>query len=103
MNNEMTHGEWEVEIGRQLRALRLRRNIDQQQLAGRAGVALNAVKHLEAGKGATITSLVKVLRALERDEWLETLAPLVSISPMQMLKSKPVRQRASKSRSMTNV
>ena len=103
MYNTMTHGEWEVEIGRQLRALRLRQNIDQQQLAGRAGVALNAVKHLETGKGATITSLVKVLRALERDEWLRTLAPLVSISPMQMLKSKPVRQRASKSRSMTDV
>ncbi|HBC87733.1 MAG TPA: XRE family transcriptional regulator [Lentisphaeria bacterium] len=98
MKRDITHREWEAELGQQLRVLRIRKNMDQLQLAERAGVALNAVKRLESGKGATLTSLIKVLRTLERDEWLATLTPQVSISPMQMLKSKPVRQRVSRNR-----
>ncbi len=61
-------------------------NLDQKSLASRAGVSLNAIKHLESGKGARVNSLVKVLRALDKADWLETLAPAVSICPMQMLK-----------------
>lgn len=87
--------EWEVELGRQIRALRLRQNLDQQQLAGRAGIGLNAVKNLERGKGATLRSLIQVLRVLNRVDWLRALAPTVSISPVQMLKTKTPRQRAS--------
>lgn len=85
-----------VELGEQLRALRLRQNVDQQQLAARAGVALNAVKNLESGKGATVGSLLKVLRALGREDWLRSLSPQVSISPLQALTRKPARQRASR-------
>lgn len=95
MVNTKTKEEWESTLGRQLRDLRLRQNVDQRLLAEQAGVALNAVKHLEAGKGSTITTLVKVLRALGRADWLGTLAPAVSVSPIQMLKSRPARQRAS--------
>ena len=87
--------ELEAEFGQQLRLLRLRQNIDQRQLAGQAGVALNVVKRLEAGRGATLKSLTKVLRALGRTDWLNTLAPVVSISPLQMAKTKATRQRAS--------
>jgi transcriptional regulator with XRE-family HTH domain len=101
--NNITTSEWETDLGRHLRDLRLRQNIDQRQLAARANVALNAVKHLEKGKGATVTSLIKVLRTLGREEWLSTLAPQVSISPMQMLKSKPVRQRASRAKGTRHV
>jgi len=82
-------------LGAQLRALRLRQNIDQQQLAARAGVALNAVKNLESGKGGTTRSLLKVLRTLGREDWLDALAPQVSISPLQALTRKTTRQRAS--------
>jgi len=96
MTTQLTPDEWEAELGQHLRDLRLRQNIDQRQLAERADVALNAVKNLEWGKGATVTSLVKVLRALGREVWLGTLAPQVSISPLQMLKAKPARQRASR-------
>ena len=103
MTESMTTEEWEATLGRQLRALRLRQNVDQRQLAEQAGVALNVVKNLEAGKGATVKSLVKVLRALGRIEWLDTLAPAVSISPLQMLKSKPSRQRASRGKGTPHV
>ena len=87
-----------LDLGRQLRALRLRQNLKQDQLAARAGIALNAVKNLETGKGATVRSLVRVLRVLDRTGWLTTLAPAVTISPIQMLRTRAPRQRASRSR-----
>ena len=90
--------EWEAKLGEQARNLRLRQNLDQQTLAERAGVGLSALKNLESDKGATVKTLIKTLRALGRAQWLETLAPAVSISPLQMLKAKPQRQRASRPR-----
>jgi transcriptional regulator with XRE-family HTH domain len=103
MNNQLTPGEWESEIGEQLRTLRLRQNVDQRQLARQAGIALNAVKNLETGRGATLTSLVKVVRTLGRSDWFRTLAPPVSISPLQMLKAKPARRRVSVKRKAPRV
>ena len=99
MNTALTSQELEQRLGERLRELRLLKNLDQRTLAERAGVSLNAVKHLEAGSGARVHSLINVLRALNREQWLETIAPTVSISPMQMLKSgsrarKRVRRRA---------
>ena len=86
--------ELQTDFGQQLRLLRLRQNIDQRQLARQAGVALNVVKRLESGRGATLKSLVKVLRVLGRGDWLNTLSPPVSISPLQMVKAKAARQRS---------
>ena len=93
--------EFEAELGRQVRTLRLRQDLDQRQLADRAGIALNAVKNLEGGNGSTLRSLVLALRALNRADWLHTLAPAVSISPVQMLKAKAPRQRASRKKTTT--
>lgn len=93
--------EWEAGLGEQVRNLRLRQNLDQRTLAEQAGVGLSALKNLESGKGATLKTMIKVLRALGRASWLESLAPAVSISPLQMLKTKPARQRASGPRKRT--
>ena len=101
METSKSTEEWEAELGEQARNLRLRQNLDQQTLAERAGVGLSALKNLESGKGATVKTLIKTLRALGRAQWLETLAPAVSISPLQMLKVKPQRQRASRPRKPT--
>ena len=103
MTTQLTTNESAAELGRHLRELRLRRNIDQRKLAEQAAVALNVVKNLEGGKGATVTSLIKLLRVLGREEWLRTLAPPVSISPLQMLKAKPARQRASRAKGSSHV
>lgn len=96
MRDARTTEEIEKDLGRQVRSLRLRKNLPQERLAERAGVALSALKNLESGKGAALKTLIKVLKALERLAWLDTLAPVVSISPLQILKSKPPRQRASR-------
>lgn len=98
MKTAKTVEEWESDLGEQMRALRLRANLDQISLAERAGIGLTAVKNVESGKGATLKTLIKMLRALDRADWLSSLAPPVSISPLQMLKAKPARQRASRRR-----
>lgn len=90
-------------LGSRLRELRLLKNLDQKSLAERAGISLNAVKHLESGKGARVNSLIKVVRALERTDWLDTLAPIVSISPMQMLKSGSREPRRARRRARARV
>jgi transcriptional regulator with XRE-family HTH domain len=96
--NSKTIEEWGRTLGEQLRNLRLQHNIDQRELAAQAGVALNAVKHLEAGRTATTKTLINVLRVLNRADWLESLSPQVSINPLQMVNLKAPRQRVFKER-----
>jgi transcriptional regulator with XRE-family HTH domain len=98
-----TIGELEQSLGRTIRELRIRKNLDQVTLAEQAGIALNAVKNLENGKGATLSSLLNVLKALDRIEWLSTLSPAVSISPIQALNSKSKRSRVGRPRKKKNV
>lgn len=95
MNKVKTTQEWQSTLGRQVRTLRLLQDLDQRVLAARAGVGVTALKNLEHGAGVSVLTLVKVLRALDRAEWLETLAPTVSINPLQMVKRRSERQRAS--------
>ncbi len=99
METEKTLLEWEKEIGQQVRDLRLRQNLGQIEVAKRAGIALNAVKNLETGKGSTLTSLIQIVRALGKANWLNALAPEISVSPMRLLKAKLPRRRASKGNS----
>lgn len=103
MEIALTSAELEERLGSRLRELRLLKNLDQRTLAERAGVSLNAVKHLESGKGARVNSLVKVLRAMDKVDWLETLAPTVSISPMQMLKAGSREPKRARRRVRTRV
>ena len=89
-----TQAELESALGESLRALRLDRNIDQKTLAERAGISVRAVKNLEGGLGSTLKSLVAVLRALDREDWLKTIAPVATINPLTMTRGAQPRQRA---------
>ena len=98
MNQNLTTEELEAQLGDQFRATRLRQNLTQAEVADRAGVALNALRALEAGQGARVATLVRVVRALGKREWLTMLHAEPGISPMQMLKSSTPRQRAGRTR-----
>jgi transcriptional regulator with XRE-family HTH domain len=65
----------ERRLGANVRARRIDRQLTQVELADRANVSLSALKNLESGAGANVTTLVKVARALGADEWLDALAP----------------------------
>jgi transcriptional regulator with XRE-family HTH domain len=79
--------DWERFVGDQCRAARIRAMLEQAQLAALAGISVGAMANLEGGKGSSLKTLIKVLRALKRTDWLESLAPPVSVSPLQLLKS----------------
>ncbi len=95
-----TPEEIEAAVGETLRALRLARNLDQAALSARAGVSVSALKSLEGGRGSTLRSLVKVARALNREDWFSTIAPEATVSPLAMLRGAPVRQRAGRRKSV---
>ncbi len=91
--------ELQSDIGRQIRALRLARNQAQSELARQAGVALGALKSLEAGNGATLHTLVSVAQALGRSEWLQSLHPSAIAATQNMHPTQlPQRLRAGKPR-----
>lgn len=97
MTTQFTTSEMESNLGHQIREARLRKNMTMATLAHEAGISVQALRSLEIGNGARVETLVRVARALGRSSWLDSFNPPVSISPMQMLESKSVRQRASKS------
>lgn len=103
MITEKNTDEWLLDLGSQVRTLRLRRNLDQQTLAARAGVALNVVKRLESGQDTKMSSIIKVLRSLGQEDWLASLAPPVSVSPLQMLRQKTTRKRVYRPRGKRRV
>jgi transcriptional regulator with XRE-family HTH domain len=97
-----TTDDWERLLGDQIRAARLAAGLPQVNLAAQANVALGALKNLESGKGSTVRTLVRVVRALGRSDWLEALAPPVTISPLaafeQSQRNSSVRARRRVSR-----
>lgn len=88
----------EASLGESVRALRLRLELPQQVLAERAGVSLGVLKRLERGEGATVGSLVRVVRALGREDWLYALQPAVSVDPLALADRGAPRQRAPRRR-----
>jgi transcriptional regulator with XRE-family HTH domain len=68
-----TSEEFEHEVGAQVRVLRIARRLTQVELAELANVSLGALKSLEQGRGSTMSTFVRVLHALGRDEWLRSL------------------------------
>lgn len=94
MDQVLDPEELEVRLGEAVRAVRLQKNLDQISLAKQAGVSVTALKHLESGEGAGVKTLIKIIRALGREDWITQLAPVVSINPLHMVKEKSERQRA---------
>lgn len=90
--------ELQVELGRRLRKLRLHRNIAQRSLAEKAGIALTALQKLEAGRGSTVQTLIRTLKALNYLDGLEMLAPEPTVNPLALLRSTKPQQRVRRSR-----
>lgn len=93
-----TPTELETILGEQLRAERLRKNLTMDTVAEIAGISVNTLRSLEAGNGARVESLVRVVRALGKTAWLESFRPIVEISPLQIARGKPHRMRAARTR-----
>lgn len=84
-----------ADLGARLARIRLTRNVSQADLAARAGITRRTLSRLENGQGATLDTLVRVLRGLNLESHLEALLPNPDIQPVHRLASKtPERKRA---------
>jgi len=87
------------ELGGRLRRARLNANVSQQALADRAGVSLGALRSAEAGRGSSMTTFIRLMRALGFVDRMDAVVPEPEISPLQLLAMKGTRRvRASGSR-----
>ena len=68
------------------------------ELAAQAGLGVRAIRDLERGKGSTVESLLKVLKALDSLEGLSYLAPRPAVDPIALLKQRAPLTRVRKSR-----
>jgi|SRR5580698_7206817 transcriptional regulator with XRE-family HTH domain len=89
----MSPGELQAVFGKQLKELRIAKNLDQITTAEKAGISEKALRNLEAGRGSSVETLVRVLKALESLEGLRLLAPKPSISPLALLRHSGAARR----------
>jgi transcriptional regulator with XRE-family HTH domain len=94
-----TTEEWEQLLGGAIRQLRKRRRLTQAELAAQANVSLSSIRSLEHGRGSTLTTLVRVTRALGRTEWLSTFTPEEpTVSPVKLLREREKQAEKLRSR-----
>jgi transcriptional regulator with XRE-family HTH domain len=95
----MTTAEWEKRLGVEVRRLRVTRGLTQVDLAQRANVSISTIRYLEAGRGSSLATLVRVAKVLDRTAWLASFAPAEpSVSPMELLRESRRTSGAERSR-----
>ena len=98
----MTNNRIELEIGLKIKHYRLKRNLTQLELANKTGISRVSISKIERGKGATLASLIEILRMLHVLQNLEFLFPEDEISPIELIKlKKKKRIRASSDKKNT--
>ena len=78
----------EKSIGKTIRRLRIRKNLSLEETAARANISPISVRALELGRGSTLTTMLKVLKAIDEVGFiLDWTEKSTEISPMQALRT----------------
>ncbi len=89
--------EIENALSERVEEIRLKRNVTQSRLAREAGVSRSTItRFVQEGKGISLDSFIRILKALQLAHNLETLLPDPGLSPLEELEknSRTSRQRA---------
>lgn len=84
-------------LSERVEEIRLQQNITQSRLAREAGVSRSTItRFAQSGKGISLDSFIRILKALHMTNHLEALLPKPGLSPLEELKraKQPPRQRA---------
>lgn len=87
------------EIGHRITQYRLNQDKTQAALAQEAGVSNRTMARVEHGDSVQASSLIRILRALQLLENLDTLIPELTVSPVQQLKMQGKRRQRASSKS----
>lgn len=90
----LTISELEQELGKRVRAFRIRKEMEQLKVAEIAGLSDRAVRSLEQGRGSTVGTLLRVMKALGALDGLDDLFPqAATVDPMALLNRPKPRLR----------
>ena len=84
-------------LGERIEEIRLKQNVTQSRLAREAGVSRSTITRMaQKGKGISLDSFIRILKALQLAHNLEVLLPEPGLSPLDELvrESRPNRKRA---------
>lgn len=80
-------------LGERIERYRLEAGLTQAELADRAGLGKRTVERIEAGHGAELVTLIRVLRALDALEGFDKILPELPPSPIEQLKLRGKQRR----------
>ena len=77
----------EITIGETIRRLRIKKALPLEEVAARASLSPISVRALEMGRGSTLSTMLKVLKAIDETGFIQDWAAKSNeISPMQALR-----------------
>jgi transcriptional regulator with XRE-family HTH domain len=85
--------ELQAALGQRVRQLRLSRNLDQRTTAEKAGISQRALGKLENGRGSTVETFLRTLKALDYVQGIDVLTPEVTVNPLALLRNSKPPQR----------
>ncbi len=80
-------------FGKRLEAYRVARGIRQEDLAQQAGLSRSTLHRMETGRGGTLDSLFRIMKALEISDRLLNLVPDASVSPLDPGSAREARRK----------
>lgn len=86
MWTERTNSAILKEIAARLKEYRLRRNLQQKEVAENAGVSLDTVARFERGESIALEKFLRILRVLDMLENIEEFIPEPPLSPILLKK-----------------
>jgi len=110
MTNEQTAIQWHALsdqallelLGNFIKETRLSKNLTQQALVEKAGIARSTLTLLENGSGGNLLSLIQVLRILDQLAIFSQLQRPVQISPLLLAKQAKAKRKRASSKSSNN-
>lgn len=83
---EKLEGEILDEIGAKLRVLRKGRKFSQEELADKIGVSRKHINDIEAGRGTSLSTFIKLLKVYDKSNKLLEILESSSLSPREQFK-----------------
>lgn len=80
-------------LGERIERYRIEAGLTQAELADRAGLGKRTLERIEAGRGAELVTLIRVLRALDALEGFDRILPELPPSPIEQLKLRGKQRR----------
>ena len=88
ISKDISDSEILIELGKRIKALRIRKSYTQEEFANLSGVSKGTVANVENGESIQLGNMLKILRELDSINALEVLLPSSEMSPMELIQAK---------------